>query len=103
MLETEFGEFFQGAYVAMFFSERGPFDLGEILEPPDPPGSDRFVPVVSQHVRTLIIVAVEEPLGLRAVLVEEAYASDGTSMDPLFRRRDDRKSERIMTASFTLL
>src|SRR5437660_743933 len=26
MLEAEFGEFFQGAYVAMFFSERGPFN-----------------------------------------------------------------------------
>jgi hypothetical protein len=102
VLKTELGEFLQGAYVAMFFPERGPFDLGEILKPPDPSGSDRFVAVVGQHVRALVVIAVEKPLGLRAMLVEEAYASDGTSMDPLFRRRDGRESERIMTASFTL-
>ena len=51
----------------------------------------------------LIIVAVEEPFGLGAMLVEEAYTSDGTGVDPLFRGRDDRESERIMTASFTLI
>jgi hypothetical protein len=103
VFEAEFGEFLERADVTMFFSERGPFNLGEILEPPDPSGSNRFVAVVGQQVRTLVIITVEKPFSLRAVFVEEAYASDRTGMDPLFGSGDDRKSERIMTASFTLV
>jgi hypothetical protein len=46
MFEAELGEFFQGANVAMFFSERGSFDLREVFEPPDPAGADWFIPVI---------------------------------------------------------
>jgi hypothetical protein len=42
-------------------------------------------------VRALIIIAVEKPLSLCAMLIEEAYASDSAGVDPLLRSRDDRK------------
>ena len=46
MLEAELGEIFQRAYIAMFFSERGPFNFGEVLEPADTAGADGFVTIV---------------------------------------------------------
>jgi len=45
VLEAELRECFQRADVAKFFSERCPFDLGEILEPADAAGADGLVAV----------------------------------------------------------
>jgi hypothetical protein len=103
MFESEFGEFFQSTDIAKLFSVRCPFYLGEVFEPSDPAGSDWFVTVVGQHVRALVVVAVEEPFSLCTVLIQETDAPDSAGMHPLFGSRNDRKSKRIMTASFTLV
>jgi hypothetical protein len=50
----------------------------------------------------LVIVAVKEPLCLAAVLVKKADAANGRRVEPLFGRRYNFESQRIMTATFTL-
>jgi hypothetical protein len=102
MFEAELGEVFESSDAAMFFSERGTFNLGEVLEPSDSGGADRFVPLVCQNMRALEVIAVKEPLRLGAMLFKKTNASDRACMKPLFLRRNYREFKRIMTAAFTL-
>jgi hypothetical protein len=102
VFESEFSELFESPDAAVLFSERRPFYFGEILKPSDSRGPDGFIPVVRQHMCTLEVIAIEEPLRLGGMFFQKTNASYRACMQPLFLGRNYRESKRIMTATFTL-
>ena len=62
-------------------------DLGEILEPSDAQGADRFFACVYDHMGGLVVVAVEGLPRFDAMFFHEANAADGIGMQHLLVRR----------------
>ena len=83
--------------IAIGLAEGHALELGEVLEPSNAQGADRFVAGVDDHVGSLVVVAVEGLLRFDAVLLHEADAADGVGMEQLLVRRHDLRAYLIVT------
>src|SRR5690242_3483728 len=77
VIEHKGRECLEDVSVAVVLTKGSTLELGEVLEPTDAQRSDRLIAGIHDHVRGLIIVAIEFVLRWNAMLLHEADCSDG--------------------------
>src|SRR4051794_8765515 len=82
--------------VAIRITEGYSLDLGEVFEPSNAQGSDRFVAGINDHVRGLVVVPVEGLLRFDAVLLHEADTANGVRVKQLLVGRHDLAADLIV-------
>ena len=98
VVEHEIRGSLQHVGVAIGLAEGRTLELGEIPEPSDALGADRFVASVDDEVGGLVIVAVKFLLRRVAVLLQEADTADGVGMLQLLICRHDLGADLIVPA-----
>src|SRR2546423_2479134 len=97
VIERESCECFYGAIVAIGLTKSKTFEFGEILEPANPQGTNRFVARVRNRMCGLIVVSIENQVRFHAILFEEADAPHGVSVQQLLVCRHDLGSDAVVT------
>ena len=82
--------------VAIGLAEGHALDLGEVFEPSNAQGSDRFVADIDDHVGGLVVVTVEGLLRFDAVLLHEADTANGVRVKQLLVGRHDLRADSIV-------